>query len=141
LEKRFVKFINGFNEVDTLYTINDIKSLDDIVSNYHFCECENRTFLQDSLFLLRSKNSHFSDRIILLNGNLVEIYDANSSLHIINELTNKNISRCQLSMLKIWIVDNLMQQPLKPLKERQWINKNSISNSKELFPKYSYYTE
>lgn len=136
-----IKFINSFEDVDSVYTINDIKSLDEIVSNYDFCESENRTFLKDSLFVLKSKNIHFSDRIILLNGDLVEIYDAKASLNLINELTYKSLTKCQLSMVKIWIVDNLIQHPLKHLNERHWIKKNSNSNSKELFPKYSYYTE
>ncbi len=136
-----LKFVNGFESIDSNYKLNDIKSFDEIVSNYNICASENRFFLKDSLFVLKSKNSHFSDRIILLNGDLVEIYDANASLYVINRLTNKSLSKCQLSMVKIWIVDNLMQQPLKSLNERQWIKKNSISNSKELFPKYSYYTE
>jgi hypothetical protein len=134
-----LEFVNGFEKGEFKYTKDDIKTFYQELVNYQLCELDTMSYLRDSIFILKSKHNELPDKIILRLGGSTNVYHGNAYLHVINILSKSSISKCALSLAKIWFIDNMMVGSLEPLKEREWIKQQGGSSSKDLFPSYFYY--
>ena len=134
-----LSFVNGFENSISYYTIEDIKPMYNEISNYQLCELETMSYLKDSMFILKSRNIELPDKVILRLGDTTVVYDGITYLHVINVLSSSLISRCELSLFKIWAVDNVIVGSMGILKTRNWI-KNTGQSSKDLFPKHIYFS-
>lgn len=134
-----LSFVNGFENSISYYTIDDIKPMYKQMSNYQLCELDTMSYLKDSVFILKSRNNEMPDKIILRLGDSTVVYDGITYLHVIDVLSKSLITKCELSLFKIWAVDNVMLGSLELLKIRNWI-KNTGQISKDLCPKHIYFS-